>query len=443
MGNRESGAEPRWLAAQACLAVLDRGQALDAVLSDLLAPIASSRDRSLGRRLVHAVLRDWPALNHMLGQLIERAPRRKDRPAWFVLAVGLAELREAREPAPAVVHAAVEAIRLARLGRLTGMVNGVLRQFIRRRAELEAALPDEPAIRHGYPGWLVRQIRADWPEDWSDILDQGNRPPPLWLRVNQRHWSRDQALETLLSAGYQAETVAGLPDALRLARRAAVSALPGFAEGGLSVQDGAAQLVVEYLDLDDGLRVLDACAAPGGKAAHILERAAVDLTAIDIEAHRLGDVEHNLQRLGLKARLVQADAAASTDWWDGRPFDRILIDAPCSATGVIRRHPDIRWLRREADIETLVATQARLLDNLWPLLAPGGILVYATCSVLAAENVLQAQSFMERHDALQVLEHDGLPGRPQHPGRQILPGEMDLDGFYHLAVRRLHSEGGD
>ncbi len=439
MGKRVLGAEPRWLAARACLGVLDRGQALDGVLSDLLQSLESSRDRSLGRRLAHAVLRDWPALNHLLGQLLERTPRRRDRPVWFVLAVGLAELRQAREPAPAVVHAAVESIRLAGLGRLSGLVNGVLRQFIRRRSELEGALPDDPVIRHGYPNWLIRLLQEDWPDDWIRILEQGNQPPPLWLRVNRHYWTRDEACRALIEAGHACRAPDELPDAICLKQRAAVSRLPGFVEGGLSVQDGAAQMVVEYLDPGDGDRVLDACSAPGGKSAHILERADVELTAVDIDPERLADVASTLERLRLSARLVAGDATRPEDWWDGQPFDRILIDAPCSATGVIRRHPDIRWLRSQADIQALVRTQTLMVDKLWPLLAPGGILVYSTCSVLAAENRLQAQSLVERHDALEVLEHDELPGRPQRPGRQLLPGDRDLDGFYHLAVRRLHA----
>lgn len=435
--NAATGARPRLIAACALQAVLDQGRSLDAALAPLLENSPQRRDRALARRLTHTVLRDWPAVNGLLDQLLERSPKRKERLAWFVLAVGLAELRQAREPQRAVVHSAVEAIRAAHLGRLSGLVNGVLRRYLRHRQPLDAGLPDDPVFRHGYPGWLIERFKADWPDQWENILIQGNQAPPLWLRVNRRHWSRAQAVRALTEAGHECRVIDALPDAIRLDRRAAISELPGFAKGGLSVQDGAAQLVVEYLEPVDGHKVLDACAAPGGKCAHILERADVDLTAIDIDRRRLNDVQGNLERLGLSARLLAADAGRPDDWWDGKPFDRILIDAPCSATGVIRRHPDIRWLRKNDDIEALVAAQARLLDNLWPLLAPGGILVYATCSLLAAENRLQAQAFMERHDALQVLEYDRLPGRPQAPGHQLLPGEMDLDGFYHLAVRRL------
>jgi 16S rRNA (cytosine967-C5)-methyltransferase len=435
--SNSGGTAPRLAAAHALAAVLDRGQALDVALQPLLGRLGQARDRALTRRLCHAVLRDWPTINHLLDALIDKPPRKRERPVWFILAVSLAELREAREPDRAVVHSAVETVRRAGLHRLSGLVNAVLRRYQRERAELERPLADDPVFAFGYPRWLIEHLQADWPEHWAEILDAGNRPPPLCLRVNRRRWSRDQAVQALAEAGHAVQPLPGVPDALVLDQRAAVSDLPGFADGALSIQDGAAQLVAEYLDLSDGLRVLDACAAPGGKSAHILERAAVELTALDIDAERLARVADNLERIGLGAQLLQGDAASPTDWWDGRPFDRILIDAPCSATGVIRRHPDIRWLRKPADVDALVATQATMLDALWPLLAPGGILVYATCSVLAAENQRQVLSFLERHEQIEVIEHAELPGRARQPGRQILPGEMDLDGFYHCAVRRL------
>ncbi len=428
---------PRLVAARTVQAVMDRGQTLDGALEPLLAELGESRDRSLARRLCHLLLRDWPAISHLLGQLLKRPPQRRDRPAYFVLAISLAELREGREPDHAIVHSAVEAVRQAGLIRLVGLANAVLRNYLRRRSDLESGLADNPIFRFGYPGWLIEQLRTDWPTDWEAILTQGNEPPPLCLRVNRRYWSRAEAATALVEAGFEAIAPEAVPDALILHQRAAISALPGFAEGGLSVQDGAAQLAVDYLELADGQRVLDACAAPGGKAAHILERADVDLTALDIDDDRLDRVRENLERLSLAARLVTGDATDPSQWWDGRPFDRILIDAPCSATGVIRRHPDIRWLRKPADIAALVTLQAAILDSLWPLLAPGGILVYATCSVLNAENRQQANAFLERHEHLEVIDHADLPGRGPGPGRQIMPGDHDLDGFYHLAVRRL------
>ncbi|MGY6553628.1 MAG: 16S rRNA (cytosine(967)-C(5))-methyltransferase RsmB [Wenzhouxiangella sp.] len=431
-----SGAAPRLLAARAAAAVLDRGESLDARFAEY-AELDEARDRALARRLVHLLMRDWPSANGLVGLLLERQPARRDRLVHFILALAVAELREAREPPHAVVHSAVEAARLGGLRHLSGLVNGVLRTYLRQADELARRLPQDAVHQYGYPAWLIEHLRRDWPQQWEQMLAAGNQAPPLWLRVNRRHWSRETARVSLAGADIEAEAPPDLEDALRLAHRVAIRDLPGFADGSLSVQDGAAQLAADYLQLEPGQRVLDACAAPGGKAAHILERADVDLTAVELDAERLVRTEATLQRLKLSARLVQGDAADPEAWWDGQGFDRILIDAPCSATGVIRRHPDIRWLRRPADINHLVELQRRLLTALWPLLKPGGILVYVTCSILKAENVRQAQHFVETHADARVVEHARLPGLAQDPGRQILPGEAGMDGFYHLAVERL------
>ncbi|MEN1727323.1 MAG: 16S rRNA (cytosine(967)-C(5))-methyltransferase RsmB [Pseudomonadota bacterium] len=428
----------RGVAAKALQRVLDQGQALDQALDQELDALDSGPDRALARRLSYSVLRDWPAVQGLTAQLLQRAPARRDRLVLFVIAVALAELRDGREPAHAVVHSAVNESRSLGLGRLSGLVNAVLRRYLRESDELTRELGDNPVTRFGHPSWLIKAIRVDWPDDWEALLEQSNLPPPLWLRVNQRYWSRDEALRALREAGFEARIPdQTLPDALLLSQRARISELPGFAEGSLSIQDGAAQLTAEYLALEDGQRVLDACSAPGGKAAHVLERVDVKLTAIDLDRQRLDRVGQTLDRLGLAAELVAADGTRPDDWWDGKPFDRILIDAPCSATGVIRRHPDIRWLRKAADIPRLVETQRELLQGLWPLLAPGGILVYSTCSILAAENAEQAQAFIESRDDCEPIDHPHFPGREQRYGRQILPGDGDLDGFYHVALRRL------
>ena len=433
-----TGAEPRLVAARGAAAVLDQGRALDEALSGPLQQMAAARDRAQARRLANALMRDWPAADHLVRSLLRRKPARRDRLVHFILAIALVELREAREPARAVVYAAVESAGLAGLGHLRGLVNGVLRSYQRRRLELDALEPDDPVRQTGYPAWLIDLVRSDWPTQWKLILEAGNRAPPVWLRVNRRFWSRDEAQRTLAQAGVETTAPAHSPDALILQQRMAIGSLPGFAEGSLSVQDGAAQAVVEYLQLQPGLRVLDACAAPGGKAAHALERTDLDLTAVDADPQRLEQVANTLTRLGLQANLVHGDAAEPQGWWNGQAYDRILIDAPCSATGVIRRHPDIRWLRRREDIAALVTLQARLLARLWPLLKPGGILVYATCSILRAENERQIQSFLEQHTDARALQHDTMPGCRQSFGRQILPGEDGMDGFYHVAVERLH-----
>lgn len=431
------GSAPRQIAAQAVAAVLDHGRALDAALAPLLEPLTDARDRSLARRLSHGVLRDWPALGWLIDRLVEKPLKGHNRILHFLLAVAMHELRDGREPEHAVVHAAVAAARGLRGQRLSGLVNGVLRSFGRQRAELLAELPDSPVFRFGYPGWLIRRIETDHGASTPHVLAAGNAPPPLWLRVNRRRVAPGIYRDRLAQADIAAQKVDGFPDALRLEERAAVSRLPGFDEGLISVQDGAAQLAADYLDLREGQRVLDACAAPGGKSAHILERCNVELTALDIDDARLARVDEGLQRLGLAASLIAGDAARPSDWWDGRRFDRILIDAPCSATGVIRRHPDIRWLRRDEDIERLVAIQRAILDALWPLLEPGGILVYATCSLLRVENDEQARAFLERHADARAIDNADMPGRPAGPGRQILPGEHGCDGFYYLAARRL------
>jgi len=412
---------------------MDRGTALDEALDPLTGKLAISRDRALARRLANALMRDWPAVQRIMACLLKRRPSKRDRLVEFVLAVALLELRQGREPGRAVVHAAVESIALSGLHHLRGLVNAVLRNYQRRKSEIDAGIPDDIEHRYGYPTWLVDRIRADWPDTWQEILIAGNSPPPLWVRVNRRYWSTAEAQQALAGAGVAASRVPELADALILEHRAAVSALPGFEEGGLSVQDGAAQATVEHLRLEPGHRVLDACAAPGGKSAHIMERADVELTALDVSDHRLARVRANFERLGLEARVIAGDALRPEQWWDSKPFDRILIDAPCSATGVIRRHPDIRWLRRASDLDELAQIQARMLETLWPLLKPGGILVYATCSILKAENEAQAERFLKQHaDArtLQLSEHPGF-------GHQIQPGQADMDGFYHLAVERL------
>ena len=343
------------------------------------------------------------------------------------------ELRQSREPAHAVVHAAVEAARFGGLVHLKGLVNAVLRNYQRRRGELDARIPSDAEHRFGYPAWQIRIIAHDWPQEWEDILEAGNESPPLWLRVNRRYWTTESARSVLQESGFDSITVDGLPDALILNRRVAVSKLPGFVEGGLSVQDGAAQATVEHLHLSAGQRVLDACAAPGGKSAHMLERADIDLTALDSSPERIEAILENFQRLGLSAQVQVADATQPDQWWDGRPFDRILIDAPCSATGVIRRHPDIRWLRRPGDLTELTQVQSLLLQRLWPLLKPGGILVYATCSILDAENDQQAQRFLTEHADARLFSRTDRPGC----GNQILPGQNRMDGFYHLVLERL------
>lgn len=440
-----TGSAVRLRAARALREVLDRGRNLGDALEGLGHAFPESRDRALIRRLCNRVLRDLPALEWRLGRLLQKPLPRRAREIHYLLLTGIDQLCEGREPPAAIVHACVAAARGAGHARLAGLVNAVLRNHQRRAAELESALPEDPAIRLGYPRWLLDRIRHDWPgggsgggpDGWRAIAEAGNRPPPLWLRVNRRRTTPERLRDELAAAGIDAETDERFPDALRLDRPAPVSTLPGFADGQFSVQDAGAQSAADLLDLSPGHKVLDACAAPGGKAAHILERADVDLTAVELDPARAERVGETFTRLGLAGRVVVGDAADPESWGAAREYDRILIDAPCSATGVIRRHPDIRWLRREADLAGNVRVQRALLEALWPRLAPGGLLVYATCSILHAENRNQAREFIADHADAEACDA-GLPDSVAvDPGRQILPGRLDRDGFYYLRLRRL------
>lgn len=431
------GALARVHAARALFGVLDQGHNLTELLEGLDRKLGAARDRAQVRRRCNRVLRDWPALNWRVEQLLDKPLARKSRLAHFILASAIDELIEGREPAPAVVHATVAATREAGLPHLAGLTNAVLRNFQRRATELAQAMPDDPVLRWGYPGWMLDRIKADWPDDWQAVVEAGNRPPPVWLRTNRRR-TTTEALQALFAEnGIDSRREPGLADALKLDHPAAISELPGFSEGLFSIQDAGAQAAADLLDLQPGQRVLDACAAPGGKAAHILERADVELVAVELDPRRAGRIDESMARVGVQGEIVIGDASRPADWWDGRGFDRILVDAPCSATGVMRRHPDIRWLRRAADIDSLLALQDALLGALWPLLEPGGLLVYSTCSILAAENRERGQSFLETHTDAGIRDSGPPASRPMAPGHQILPGDLDRDGFYYLVLERL------
>ena len=314
------------------------------------------------------------------------------------------------------------------LASFKGLLNACLRRFLRERAALETAVADSPEAEWNHPGWWVKQLRVAYPQQWQEILRAANVPAPLTLRVNRRRASREQVLAAFQDAGLAAEPVgqAGLV----LATPRPVTQLPGFAEGWWSVQDAGAQLAAELLAPQDGMRVLDACAAPGGKTAHLLELADIDLLALDADADRLVRVGQNLDRLGLAGehvRLQAADAADLDTWWDGKPFDAVLADVPCTASGIVRRHPDIRWLRRENDVRRTATLQARILDALWRTVAPGGRLLYVTCSIFPIEGTRQALEFLQRHPEAQRLDAPG----------QLLPVAVDAtpaaqrDGFFY------------
>ena len=411
-------------------------RSLDAALADVLPGIRDARERALVQELAYGTLRWYFQLDAVLGALLKKPLKARDSDLRCLLLVGLYQLRHMSVPAHAAINESVQAARQLDKEWATGLVNAVLRNCQRREAELEGVIAASDSARYAHPGWLVKRVRADWPDDWQSVLQAGNRRPPLVLRVNLLRYSRDDYLEILNKQAIEAQPLTHARQGIRLDAPVPVDVLPGFADGAVSVQDGAAQLAAVMLDLSPGQRVLDACAAPGGKTAHILETepALAGLTAIDIDAQRVQRIHSGLERLGLTAQVLTGDAAQPRQWWDGRCYDRILLDAPCSASGVIRRHPDIKLLRRPADITALALQQAALLEAMWPLLSAGGMLLYTTCSILAEENEHQVARFLSDHTDAESRVPDAGWGRPCLHGRQLLSGEGDMDGFYFACI---------
>ena len=430
------GAALRAEAARALARVVFEGASLRSALANANPRIADPRDRALLAASLFTASRWWLRFDAALDALTEKPLPAKARDVRALLVIGIAQLAVLGLVEYAVVAASVDAVRVLGQPHYAGLVNAVLRRFLRERAALEAKLDENPVTRHAHPRWLIDAIARDWPDHVDAILAANNCEAPLTLRVNTRRGERAALLEKLRAAGVEAAVHADLPDAIVLAASTDVTRLPGYADGAFSVQDGAAQRVAELFDLRDGQHVLDACAAPGGKTAHLLERANVDLLALDRDPARLPRVHDNLARLGLGAIVLAGDATTPHAWWDGRPFDRILIDAPCSATGIIRRQPDIKLHRRGADIAPIAANQKRLLDALWPLLAAGGRLVYATCSLLRAENEALIAIVLEEHADARALPLPESFGHAAGSGRQNLPGEGGMDGFYYALLEK-------
>jgi 16S rRNA (cytosine967-C5)-methyltransferase len=421
-------------AARALGRIVFDGVSLRAALAESAPRFADPRDRALLSASLFAATRWWLRLDGALALLLEKPLPPKLRDVRALIVVALAQITVLGQPEYAAVASAVDAVRVLGHPRHGGLVNALLRRFARERATIEATLDRDAVTRTAHPRWLIDALRRDWSDDLDAILDANNREAPLTLRVNRRRTTREALLEKLLDGGIAADAHATLADAIVLERSTDVTQLPGYAEGLFSVQDGAAQRVADLLDLADGQRVLDACAAPGGKAAHALERADVALVAIDRDAARLPRIVENLTRLGLAADVREGDAADPKSWWDGAPFDRILVDAPCSSTGILRRQPDVRLHRRAADIAPLAATQQRILAALWPLLAPGGRLVYATCSVLRAENESVLAAFRAENAGVRSVAVPETYGRAAGDGRQNLPGSGGMDGFFYAVL---------
>ncbi len=409
--------------------VLHRGRSLKATLAAALPALADSRDRALVEAIVFTALRQHARFDAALAQWLEKPPVGRDAELRALLHAGFAQW-ELGLPAHALVAATVDAARALGRPHQSGLVNAIL-----RRAQREGLPTVDDAA--SWPPWLAERIRQDWPHDAEAIFAASAHAAPMWLRVNPRDGSRDDYLQRLIDAGIDATAPAEAVDAIRLATQLPVHDLPGFDAGTVSVQDAAAQRVADALSPARGARVLDACAAPGGKAAHLLERdPSLRLTALDIDPRRVRRMQDTFARLGLDVETRAGDAALPSEWWDGTPFDAILIDAPCSATGIVRRQPDVLLHRRETDIAALNKIQSDLLDALWPLLVRGGVLLFATCSILRAENAAQAEAFLARTPDALLEPLDAGFGHDTGFGSQRLPGELGMDGFFQARLRK-------
>ncbi|WP_191601735.1 16S rRNA (cytosine(967)-C(5))-methyltransferase RsmB [Marinomonas algicola] len=391
------------------------------------------------KEICFGVCRWYPKLNSIALSMLQQPFEEEDYDLYAALLIGLYQIDYMDTPDHAAVNEAVEASKELNKNWAGKLINAVLRRYLREKDAIIAAIDSMPSVEYVHPKWFMKRLKKHWPDNLDAIVDANNSHPPMCLRVNERHVSRETAIELLLSEDIDTEKGLFSSSSLYLKKPVRVNQLPHFELGYFSVQDESAQLAAFILDLKEGEKVLDACAAPGGKTGHLLERANLDVTALELEPWRLDKIHENLDRLQLSAKVICADASDTDSWWDGQSFDKILLDAPCSATGVIRRNPDIKINRKPKEVEELTHTQKNILHAVWKTLAPGGQLLYATCSILEEENALQIARFLETHDdaiekALDLPEECGV--KVQH-GRQLLPQKQGHDGFYYCLLEKI------
>lgn len=425
----------RLFAARVLSRVVKEGVSLTAALDQALPELAQVKDRAFVQALCYGVMRWYLQLEFLLSQLTHKPI--KDLEIKLLALIGLYQLQHMRVKAYAAVSETVSAVPRKKSW-ARPLLNAVLRKFQREQTGLIANLTANEAADYAHPQWLCDFFKANWPDQFEQLLTANNEMPPMTLRINTQRCSRKDYSQNLEAQGISSHKHPSCSSALVLEQPTSVEQLPGFAEGLVFVQDAAAQLAAKLLDVQPGDRVLDICAAPGGKTTHILEMQPQlkHLTALDIDSKRLQRVAENLQRLKLKAELIAGDAGDPESWWDGQLYDRILLDAPCSATGVIRRHPDIKMLRRPEDIDQLVVVQQQILQACWGLLKPGGVLLYATCSVLQKENEKQIKTFVESHENAYHKSIDANWGSLRQYGRQVLTGDQEMDGFYYARIEK-------
>ena len=434
---------PRLAAARALATVLSGKASLNSSLPKELDKV-EARDRGLVQDLAFGTARWQPRLDALAERLLQKPFKAADADVHALLLVGLYQLLYTRVPAHAAIGETVGCADKLKKPWAKALLNAVLRRAQRESDAILAELERDPVVRTAHPRWLQKSLKAFWPEQWEAICAANNAHPPMILRVNRRQHDRDAYLGLLAEQGVAAQACVHSRDGIVLAEACDVRVLPGFSEGWVSVQDEAAQLAAELLDLAPDQRVLDACCAPGGKTCHILEAepSLAEVVGIDLEAKRLVRVRENLQRLGLQAHLIAADGRDTSTWWDGKPFQRILLDAPCSATGVIRRHPDIKMTRQPDDIQALAVLQGQLLDAMWPTLEVGGVLLYATCSTLPTENTEVIEAFLARTSGARELDLATSAGIKQAHGRQLLAQEGGHDGFYYAKLIKIAATRG-
>lgn len=425
-------------AAAQCLAAIVKGSSLSQQLP-ATEPLVTEKDHALLRQLCYGVLRLQPRLNAIANQLLRKPFKAKDQDILMLILLGGYQLSETRIPDHAAVAATVGATTALKKPWAKGLVNGVLREWQRKASTLNNHLSLHEQLAH--PLWLHQQIQRAWPEHAQAIQEANNQHPPMCIRINTQRTTRDDYQQALTEVEINSQPCEFAPEGLRLHQAVTVNRLPGFFEGLVSVQDEAPQLSAELLELKAGQRVLDICCAPGGKTCHLLEAepALAEVVALDIDAKRLERVEQNLSRLQLRANLVCADASATDEWWDGNGFDRLLVDAPCSATGVIRRNPDIKLHRNADDIQQLATLQLALLNNVWPTLKTGGLLLYATCSILPDENERLIAQFCAAQDCAEHIAINAPWGEARSFGRQLFPQPNGHDGFYYALIRKKSS----
>ncbi len=430
----------RWQAYRWLKGVVIEGRSINELLASTSQPLEDPQQTAFAKQLLFGSVRQFHQIKAILDQLLSKAFKQKDQDLLLILVQGVYQLGFMSTADHAALSQSVELARKIKKNWACGLINGVLRQYLRQKNEIEAQLAEVNTYRYSHPNWIINQIQSDWPQQADQILTANNQQGPMFLRVNSLQISRDDYQKLLKEAAMASEPHPIAKDALRLEKACDVGQLPGFDQGLVTLQDAAPQLVVELMDLKPRLKVLDGCAAPGGKTTHILQRAKeVKLQSVEISNRRLEKIRQTLERMAMSCELIGADLLDLDSWWDGEPFDRILLDVPCTASGVIRRNPDIKIHRTKMDLKKTVTLQQSILKTTWQLLKPGGILVYATCSLFKQENQDQMAQFLQQEAAEEVyLPAEIATKMPSHSqiGYQILPGDLEMDGFYLCGLKK-------